>query len=164
MRQAAIRLLRRALGPIAYRLLMNTSFVLQNLGWNADPNAPEPTVECEGNDLLLSFKLNAFLYPQFAEGAIGKVRFLQCWRHRLGPTNDEGWYMGQCRFSRLAPAWGEFYEVAGDLLLRARPLGWSISGAEPVQSCHYLFYFKDDTFECDAQSFEVYLPNQGGGA
>jgi hypothetical protein len=29
----------------------------------------------------------------------------------LGRTNDEGWYLGQCRFSKVAPTWGEFYHV-----------------------------------------------------
>ena len=103
---------------------MPTSFVVLNDGWNADPNAPEPLIERHGSDLRLSFRINAFQYPQFAEGQVASIRFLGCWRHRLGATNDEGWYMGQCRFSRLAPAWGEFYEVTGDLLLEAKPLEW----------------------------------------
>jgi hypothetical protein len=24
---------------------------------------------------------------------------------RLGPTNDEGWYRGQCRYVGIAPKW-----------------------------------------------------------
>jgi hypothetical protein len=45
-------------------------------------------------------------------------------RYRLGNTNDEGWYRGQCRFSKLAPAWGEFYEVEGDPLMDKAPDDW----------------------------------------
>ena len=137
---------------------MPTSFVVLNQGWNADPNAPEPLIERHGSDLRLSFRINAFQYPQFAEGQVASIRFLGCWRHRLGATNDEGWYMGQCRFSRLAPAWGEFYEVTGDLLLEAKPLEWVVSGPATAHTHHYLFYFRDSTFECDATSFEVTLP------
>ena len=88
-------------------------------------------------------------------------------------TNDEGWYRGQCRFSRLAPAWGEFYEVRGDLLLdfvpdpeefrshgvqlEPRPLRWVTIGEPGVTSRHFLFYLRDQTFECDATdwSFSV---------
>ena len=67
--------------------------------------------------------------------------------------NDEGWYMGQCRFSKLAPEWGEFYEVKGDLLLEKCPNDW-----KTINTCngekHYLFYLRDSMFECDAYKYE----------
>lgn len=68
--------------------------------------------------------------------------------------------MGQCRFSRLAPAWGEFYRVSGDSKLLLAPLDWSILplAVDTSDAEHYLFYFKDETFECVAEGWEVQLP------
>ena len=107
-------------------------------------------VVIDGSDLLVTFYLNSFQFPQFSLGDIGRLRFIRCQRYRLGDTNDEGWYRGQCRFSKLAPRWGEFYEVQGDLHLADCPKDWvEIPEAHGI-SRHFLFYFRDETFECDA--------------
>ena len=137
---------------------MTTTFVRLNHDWNADPNAPEPEVSRRADDLVLTFAVNAFVFRQFAEGTRAKVVFHNCWRYRLGPTNDEGWYMGQCRFSGVAPAWGEFYQVNGELQISAARDEWFTVHEPFPQSKHYLFYLKDCTFECDATSFEISLP------
>jgi hypothetical protein len=94
-----------------------------------------------------------FRLSQFRDRQRGSLRFTDCWRYRLGPTNDEGWYLDQCRFSKLAPAWGEFYEVAGDLLLERLPDSWVVLGDRTKESRHFLFYLRDGTFECDAASW-----------
>jgi hypothetical protein len=86
-----------------------TTFTKLNDGWNAEPNAPDAAVVVEGADVLLYFDLNPFQFPQFEEGQRAHLRFVDSWRYRLGSTNDEGWFRGQCRFSGLAPAWAEFY-------------------------------------------------------
>ena len=107
---------------------MGTRFIKLNDDWNADAKAPEPAVTRSGNDVKLEFQLNPFLFRKlskgdrvrfktFPKGTSGILRFRNCWRYRLGETDGEGWYLGQCRFSRIAPAWGEFYEVQGDLKL-----------------------------------------------
>jgi hypothetical protein len=90
---------------------MSTRFIKLNDDWNAEPNSPAPAVAPSGNDVVLEFRLNPFQFTQFSEGDCGRLVFRNCWRYRLGGTNDEGWYLGQCRFSKVAPAWGEFYEV-----------------------------------------------------
>ncbi len=76
----------------------------------------------------------------------GRLRFGGCARWRLGPTNDHGWYAGQCRYSCLAPAWGEFYEIKGADDLRLHPSDWHIP---PM-----LFYLRDHTFECLAEDWQ----------
>jgi hypothetical protein len=136
---------------------MNTAFRKLNDDWNAEPNAPDPRIHFEDSTLVLSFLLNFMLYDRFSEDDIGMLRFHECWRYRLGSTNDEGWYRGQCRFSRLAPNWGEFYEITGDLLLPELRDKWTEIAPAAGNSSHYLFYLKDGTFECDATSvgFEV---------
>lgn len=134
---------------------MDTRFIKLNEGWNAEPNAPAPVVSRSGDDVVLEFDLNAFRYKNFAEGDRGRLVFRGCWRYRLGSTNDEGWYLGQCRFSKIAPAWGDFYKVDGDLKLESAPNDWVVIGPEPRSPAkHFLFYLRDETFECDADCVE----------
>src|SRR2546428_13577789 len=80
---------------------MKPEFLHLNVGWNAEPNAPEPHVEVQGFDIVLRFYVNPFQFKEFKEDEIGFLRFVNCARYRLGPTNDEGWYRGQCRFSQI---------------------------------------------------------------
>lgn len=126
-----------------------TQFTKLNHEWNADPNAPMPEASLAGTDLVLSFRLNTYQFPQFRASEIGYLHFHGAWRCRFGVINDEGWYLGQCRFSKLAPEWGEFYEVHDDLRLN----DWHTLRGPPKESKHYLFYFRDEEFECDASGF-----------
>jgi hypothetical protein len=134
-----------------------TTFSQLNDGWNAEPNAPDPRVQVVGEDVVVTFLMNPFEFPQFDPEDVGKLRFVSCQRYRLGATNDEGWYRGQCRFSRLAPRWGEFYEVEGDLLLADCPDDWVQVGPGPARPRHFLFYFRGETFECDAADWSLEL-------
>ena len=130
------------------------NFERQNIGWNAEPNAPYPNTEVVDRDLLLTFYVNPYQYPRFHEDEIGILRFLNCTKYRVGPTNDEGWYRGQCRFSELAPGWGEFYEVTKDAELLNAPNQWRVIQATGGMGKHYLFYFRDVTFECIADGWK----------
>jgi hypothetical protein len=131
---------------------MQPHFLQLNLGWNAEPNAPDPQVEVLGKDILLRFDLNPFQFEEFEEDEIGFLRFINCERFRLGPTNDEGWYRGQCRFSKIAPEWGEFYEIFGDDTSTNGPTDWrAVSTKNTGEPHHFLFYFRDNTFECVAE-------------
>jgi hypothetical protein len=129
---------------------LETQFVKLNQGWNAEPNAPDPSAHVDGVDVLLRFFLNPYKYKNYREEDIGVLRFMQSVRYRLGSTNDTGWYLGQCRYSGTAPSWGEFYEVRGDDPLRLAPKDWIIVENGPVGGRHFLFYFRDHTFECIA--------------
>jgi hypothetical protein len=149
---------------------MPTSFTKLNNGWNAEPNGHDPHISVEGTNLVFEFLLNDLKFSKYQTAEKGFLRFSDCWRYRLGQTNDEGWYYGQCRFSHLAPAWGEFYEVHGDLLLDAVPnpdafrirgiqlkpftLDWVTLGVSCSSSRHFIFYLRDQTFECDASAWE----------
>ena len=81
---------------------MSTEFIHLNQNWNAEPNAPEERIEVKDNYLSLSFFANPWAYEGFEEGQRLELRFYGCSRWRLGATNDEDWYSGQCRFSKLA--------------------------------------------------------------
>jgi hypothetical protein len=133
----------------------STKFTQLNHGWNAEPNAPHIAVRVDGDTLTLSFFANPYQFPEFHEHQIIKLRFVHVWRYTIGDINDEGWYRGQCRFSRLAPRWGEFYEVSGNLRLDQLDAEWQIvSQSTNAVLRHFLFYFRDETFECDATEWE----------
>lgn len=129
-------------------------FLQLNQGWNADPNGPEPQVRATGSTVELGFWLNGFVWPADM-GLAGRLRFLDCARWRLGPTNDHGWHRGQCRYSRLAPAWGEFYELVGKDDLRLQRSDWQTPPVSGTGDRHVLFYLRDHTFECLAADWRL---------
>ena len=58
---------------------MSVTFVQLNHGWNAEPNAPSPEVIVQGNDVLLTFFVNAFQFENFTPDERG------AWRLRAEP-------------------------------------------------------------------------------
>jgi hypothetical protein len=122
------------------------AFTRLNNGWNVEPNAPHPKVTVAGDDVLLEFFLNPFKFRQFSPDDRGTIRFSACSRYRLGATNDEGWSRGQCRYSSIAPAWGEFYEASEADIRLNEPQDWRAINETSNASRHFLFYFRDETF------------------
>jgi len=64
---------------------MTATFYQLNEGWNAEPNAPNPSIQVEGEDLVLTFRVNPFQFPEFEKGEVGILRFKRCERYRVGP-------------------------------------------------------------------------------
>jgi hypothetical protein len=130
-----------------------TYFRKLNDGWDAEPNVPEPHVWFNDVVSTLTFFLSPYSQTDVRQYDRGEISFPNCWRYRLGAPNNEGWYRGQCRFRCLAPDWGDFYEVGGDLLDNGAK-DWVLLKSTPSEPAHhYLFYFKDETFECDASDW-----------
>jgi len=125
-------------------------FVKLNTMWDACPGSPEPECSVSGSTLTLRFLLGPWT-NQSKHDEWATLTFSDCGRWRLGPTNDEGWYLGQCRYSRVAPSWGEFYEITGPDERRDEPTDWISLGGKGDR--HFLFYFKDETFECLASGW-----------
>lgn len=134
---------------------MGTQFVRLNDDWNAEPNAPHPAVAVERDQVVLTFLANAFEHARFSEGQRLRLRFTNTRRYRLGPTNDHGWFAGQCRFSGEAPEWGQFYEVSGDRKLELCPDDWQVVDSSQAPTRHFLFYLRDETFECEADDWAL---------
>lgn len=134
---------------------MDTYFTKLNHGWNAAPNAPHIDARVDGTSLTLAFLANPYQFHGFKRGQVIRLRFDDVWRYAFGEINDEGWHRGQCRFSYLAPSWGEFYEVTGELYLDQFKADWHVLSDPPAKHVrHFLFYFRDENFECDAVSWE----------
>jgi hypothetical protein len=133
--------------------VMSLSLIQLNPSWNADPDVPDSCARIDDCDVVLRFNLNAFEFPEFMVGENGVLPFVNSWRFRLGGANDEGWSLGQCRFSALAPEWGEFYAVVGDSESTKGPEDWVVMQTTSERSgTHFLFYFRDNTFECVAEA------------
>ena len=143
-----------ALPLVSWQALPMTKPTFQHLnhGWNAEPNDPSPSVTLQDGDLDLRFLLNTFAYLA-QEGQCGLLTFHDVAQWRLGPTNDEGWYRGQCRYSRVAPDWGEFHELTGPDDCGPLPDDWHLLVPPNPSHRHFLFYLRDNTFECMAQAW-----------
>lgn len=124
-----------------------------NSDWNADPNVPDEEVQAVGSEVELRFRLNGFVYPA-DRGRSARLVFFDCSAWRLGSPNDHGWYMGQCRYGRSAPTWGEFYELVGADPLKHAPDDWDTPPVLGAGDRHFLFYLRDSTFECLAAAMK----------
>ena len=125
-----------------------------NLNWNAEPNAPEPTLEVENGNIILKFYLNYFLYEQFDENDLGKLTFFGCEKYSFNGMNDEGYYCGQYRYSYKQLPWGEFYKLKTNY--NDFPNDYvKINDIENASELnHYIFFFRDNTFECIAENYK----------
>ncbi len=131
------------------------TFEQLNMGWNAEPNAPELSVTVNGADVVIEFYLNAFAYEGFSEGDKAKITFYNCFQYRKGSPNDEGFFChGQSRYKKYGVKWGEFYLIHNSDWKENFPDPIKV-GATNEKLQHYLFYFKDETFECIASSYTI---------
>lgn len=129
------------------------TFTRLSTNWNAHPNDPNLRIETDGSMLVTHMRPNPYVYRAYTDIPAISLRFTDCASYRVTAVNDEGWYAGQCRFSGLAPSWGEFYEVTGDAKDEMDPTPWmpmTGSGAR-----HFHFYFKDETLEVKAQDWTM---------
>ena len=134
-------------------LRLRIEFRKLNEGWDAEPDAPRPDVRAGESGVTLTFYLSLRGQPEFREYDCGQRSFPGSWRYRLGAPNDEGWHKGHCRFGCLAPYCGDFYEVTCGLT-EDRPKDWVlVKPARSQPSRHFLFYFRDETFECDLENW-----------
>ena len=126
-----------------------------NIDWNAEPNAPEIKMTVEHTTVTLEFFLNYFVYDSFQEDEKGILTFNRVHKFSLNSMNEEGYFREQYRYKESDLPWGEFYELESDwqndfpknnlILLPNRD-------NKPLK--HFIFFFKDNTFECVAESYE----------
>lgn len=131
------------------------SFEQLNLDWNAEPNAPELNVQVKNSDVVIEFYLNAFIFDDFSEDDKARITFHNCFQYRVGSPNDEGFFSyGQSRYKKYGVKWGEFYLVHNSDWKENFPDSIKV-GTIHDNLNHYLFYFRDETFECIADSYDI---------
>lgn len=130
--------------------------------WNAEPNAPEVKLIIENSSVSLIFYINTFLFENFNEGQKGILSFKKVHKFSFNNTNDEGYYSNQYRYKSSKLPWGEFYLLDSDWSndfhknhLIILPFNKSL-----INHKHFIFFLKDNTFECVAESFEFNLLDQ----
>lgn len=133
------------------------TFTRLNEDWNADPNDVGLKIEQKGQSLLAHMRPNPYAYREFEKIPKITVNFEDCAKFRVTPVNDHGWYGGQCRFSALAPSWGEFYEISGNTRDNIDPTPWITM--EGSGSRHFHFYLRDETLEVKARDWSM-LPDR----
>lgn len=126
-----------------------------NIDWNAEPNAPEPKLTVNGSQVSLRFYLNSFVFDQTEEDEEGELTFFNCHIYSFNSCNDEGYQQGQYRYSNEQLPWGEFY------LLQTNwkdefPAGCTVLSevVEESKMKHFIFFLRDNTFECVAEGYE----------
>ncbi|MGD9919700.1 MAG: hypothetical protein AB7U46_16970 [Paenirhodobacter sp.] len=129
------------------------TFTHLNFGWNAEPNAPDIQLKQEGTTLVASVRPNPYVFPEYGDVSRIAVSFFDCSKYRVTSVNDHGWYLGQCRFSKLAPSWGEFYEISGDTFDDLDATPWT--PMEGAGSHHFHFYLRDEALEVKARDWSM---------
>ena len=143
---------------ICTRHVMDSEFEQLNKEWNAEPNAPEVSISVSGNNVEVTFFLNAFQFANFNEQDTAKLVFHDCLQYRYGSLNDEGFYIfNQSRFKKLGIKWGEFYLVHNSDWEDVFPDCVHVSDQQHDGLKHYLFYFRDGTFECIARDYDLFF-------
>jgi len=101
--------------------------------------------------------MNAFKFKDFSEGDIGALTFSNCFQYRMGPPNDEGFNIfNQSRYKKYGVPWGEFYLVKDSDWQTTFPNPIIVaSGLDTSVLNHYLFYLRDETFECIAGTWHL---------
>lgn len=129
-----------------------------NKNYQSDPNIAEPKVEIQSDKLALSFELNSFIFS-FKEGQLGKIVFNNCYSYRVGNPNDEGYYLNdnvlwnKNNFPDVE--WDCFYQVYDvpvSYFKDFKNLNENQSNSSAGFN-HYVFFMKEATFECLAESY-----------
>lgn len=129
-----------------------------NTDWNADPNAPETTISIDDDIVTLDFYLNYFNYKKYKEGDKGKLTFYNCHKYYFGEPNDEGYFMGHHRYKYTELPFGDFYLLKtdwhNDFPMKSKVLNPDTTNKDLK---HFIFFFKENTFECVAKDFKLKL-------
>ena len=96
------------------------------------------------------------------EDDIGVLTFHNCIQYRQGILNDEEFFVyGSDKYKHHGIIWGEFYCIVG--------FDWKTSFDDPIyiennsnvdEFNHYLFYFRENDFECIATSYDFHICTQ----
>lgn len=129
-----------------------------NKNYESDPNVAKPNIRIDKNNLILSFELNYFKFP-FKEDQIGEIVFNNCHSYQSGKPNDEGFYLNdnvlwnKNNFPELE--WNCLYEVHGtpDFYLQNFKVLDENQNNLQGKLNHYVFFMKEGTFECLAESY-----------
>ncbi|PHR46508.1 MAG: hypothetical protein COA32_10210 [Fluviicola sp.] len=129
--------------------------------WNADPVSPEIQLKVVVDDLVVEMLVNHFQFDEFIEGDKVKITFKNCSIYSLNTCNDKGYFFGQYRINPNELPWGEFYEIRSGLDKSLPDPVVQLNNKQNVNR-HYIFFFKDETFECLATNYKLEFFDKNG--
>ncbi len=129
-----------------------------NSNYESDPNIADPEIKLDEDNITLFFALNYFIF-KFKEGSVGSIFFKKVRCYRIGKPNDEGFFLNEHELWNKdnfpeGIVWNHFYEaenVPKEHFDSFRQVA-DFEKAEVLH--HYVFFMKEATFECLAESFE----------
>ena len=137
--------------------MSHPTFQQLNDDWNAEGVDPDGQVSVSGSTMRFTFFLGEWgAYTRSEEWETGRLSFENCAMWRRGEPNDEGWFRGQCRYSKvapIAPGYVAFYELIGVDDHRLDPADWHELAPLTPEHQHFLFYMHDETLECFATAW-----------
>lgn len=134
-------------------LIKEIGFIQISTNWDADSVNPQVNLQIDRADLIMD------IYTKFTEGNKVKIKFNNCAEYSLNTCNDEGYYYGQYRTNPTNLPWGEFYEIISGLD-RNYPEPIIKIQADKTNKRHFIFFFKDETFECLADDYDLEFYNE----
>lgn len=140
-------------------VISKIDYIRLTTNWNADPVLPEIELKIDSTDLIMCIRLNHYVFENFKKGDKAKIRFKNCSLYSLNTCNDEGYFYGQYRTNPNELPWGEFYEIKSGLD-RNMPNPIVKITNDNSDKKHFIFFFKDETFECLASKYELEFYNE----
>lgn len=125
--------------------------------YGSEPNIADPMFCLHGDRLILIFPLNYRLFD-FKEGQKGSIVFFGCTGFRSGAPNDEGFYLKDNKIWNREDLglidWHSFYEVSNVPSDYYDTFYKNNDYKNNTNLKHYVFFMKEGTFECLAESYE----------
>jgi hypothetical protein len=95
------------------------------------------------------------LYDHIAEDQKGEFNIYNCHKYSFNSCNNEGYYRGQYRYKYTELPWGEFYKLQTNWKTDFHHESIILNNkVKDDKMNHFIFFFRDSTFECVAEDFE----------
>ncbi|MBL8015555.1 MAG: hypothetical protein JNK26_05215 [Candidatus Doudnabacteria bacterium] len=130
-----------------------------DFGYFPDPNTTDlkDNITQHDGEVVLEFPLNHLVTKDLGETSRGRLTFSLVTKHVYGPPNDEGFYIHYKNifdYPVLGFKVDELYEVTGLQNEFGKENAQLLN--DPTNK-HYIFFVKEGTFQCVAQSWKFEL-------
>ena len=137
-------------------MIVRPTYIKLNLDFDAEPNAPSPEISINDSTLILKFLLNPFLWDDVEDDEQAELRFNDVLKYRFGGPGSDN-FSDFRYYDKGIDNYG-FYQLKNSNWTKDFPLDEKVISKEPNSSNdnfkHYVFFFRDNTFECIAEGFK----------
>ncbi|RKN80274.1 hypothetical protein [Ulvibacterium marinum] len=131
-------------------------YIKLNLEYDAEPNAPSPEISINDSTLNLKFLLNPFLWDNVEDDEQAELLFYNAIKYRLGGPGSDN-FKDYRYYDEGIDNYG-FYQIKRSDWKKDFPIDEKIISKNPIGKKdnfkHYVFFFRDNTFECVAEDFK----------